>query len=41
MTENIVTLVEKFLTYSDEKLEELSLKNQQLKVEKNTEKQEK
>lgn len=34
MTENIVEIVEKFLAYSDEKLEELAEKNQALKIEK-------
>lgn len=35
MTENILKTVEKFLSFSDEKLEELALKNQELKTEKN------
>lgn len=34
MTEDILGLVETFLQYSDEKLEELSQKNQELKIEK-------
>lgn len=33
MTESILETVEKFLNFSDEKLEELSQKNQQLKIE--------
>lgn len=33
MTEDILETVEKFLNFSDEKLEELSQKNQQLKIE--------
>lgn len=33
MTESILKTVEKFLVYSDEKLEELSKKNQELKLE--------
>ncbi|MGT2716026.1 SP_0009 family protein [Streptococcus respiraculi] len=33
MTETIVEIVEKFLAYSDEKLEELAEKNQALKTE--------
>lgn len=33
MTETIVEIVEKFLAYSDEKLEELAKKNQALKIE--------
>lgn len=33
MTENILQTVEKFLVFSDEKLEELAQKNQELKVE--------
>ena len=35
--DNIVKTVEKFLTCSEEKLEELSQKNQELREEKNTE----
>lgn len=35
--ENIVKIVEKFLAFSDEKLEELSQKNQALRQEKNIE----
>lgn len=35
--DNIVKTVEKFLTFSEEKLEELSQKNQELREEKNTE----
>lgn len=34
MTEDILETVEKFLAFSDEKLEELARKNQELKVEK-------
>ena len=33
MTEDILETVEKFLNFSDEKLDELSQKNQQLKIE--------
>ncbi|CQR23969.1 hypothetical protein BN1356_00335 [Streptococcus varani] len=33
MTEDILKTVEKFLSYSDEKLEELSQKNQGLKFQ--------
>jgi len=33
MTEDILQIVETFLTYSDEKLAELSQKNQDLKLE--------
>ena len=35
--DNIVKTVEKFLTFSEENLEELSQKNQELREEKNTE----
>ncbi|MGT2968956.1 MULTISPECIES: SP_0009 family protein [Streptococcus] len=38
MTETIVEIVEKFLAYSDEKLEELAEKNQALKIEKKDDK---
>lgn len=34
MTDNILETVKKFLSFSDEKLEELSEKNQELKLEK-------
>lgn len=34
MTDNILEIVKKFLSFSDEKLEELSEKNQELKLEK-------
>lgn len=34
MTEDILKTVETFLSYSDEKLEELAQKNQALKLEK-------
>lgn len=34
MRKNIIEIVETFLTYSDEKLEELAKKNQALKIEK-------
>ena len=33
MTDDILQIVETFLAYSDEKLEELSQKNQELKLE--------
>ncbi|WP_410963742.1 SP_0009 family protein [Salmonella sp. ZJHZ20_0012] len=33
MTEDILKTVKKFLSYSDEKLEELSQKNQELKFQ--------
>ncbi len=33
MTDNILALTEQFLTYSDEKLQELVEKNQELKLE--------
>ncbi len=33
MTEDILSLVEKFLAHSDEKLEELAEKNEKLKLE--------
>lgn len=35
--ENIVKTVEKFLAFSEEKLEELSQKNQEIREEKNIE----
>ena len=35
--DNIVKTVQKFLTFSEEKLEERSQKNQELREEKNTE----
>lgn len=38
MTEDILKTVEKFLSYSDEKLEELSQKNQELKLQSQEEK---
>ena len=37
MTDDILQTVETFLSYSDEKLEELSQKNQELKLEKREE----
>lgn len=40
MTKNIIEIVETFLTYSDEKLEELSKKNQALKIEKSQDEEE-
>lgn len=33
MTENLLKTIEKFLSFSDEKLEELAKKNQELKTE--------
>lgn len=38
MTENILEVVEKFLTYSETKLEELAEKNQSLKLDDEIEK---
>ncbi|HFU3724726.1 TPA: SP_0009 family protein [Streptococcus suis] len=35
MTESIFKIVEQFLQYSDEKLEELKQKNRELKLEEN------
>ncbi|MGT2911964.1 SP_0009 family protein [Streptococcus cameli] len=34
MTENILDTIKKFLSFSDEKLEELSVKNQEIRIEK-------
>lgn len=39
MMDDLIKTVETFLTYSDEKLEELSQKNQALKVQKTKENQ--